>query len=202
MMSLDENLNKADRSDRHQQALDQFVLYWGEMASSWGINKTMAQIHALLYAEQEPMDTDTIMQELGISRGNASMNLRKLLDWGLIHKVNREGERREYFTAEKDVWNMAARIIRERQRMEITPIKENLKECLQMVDGRDSKAVSEAAFRERIQNFVSFLELFEDFTKAILPYVSEKNLNSLQKFVSFARKRNLLKGRPEDHLPL
>lgn len=201
-MSLDENLNKADRSDSHQQALDQFVLYWGEMASSWGINKTMAQIHALLYAEHEPMDTDTIMQELGISRGNASMNLRKLLDWGLIHKVNREGERREYFTAEKDVWNMAARIIRERQRMEITPIKENLKECLQMVDGKDSKAVSEAAFRERIQNFVSFLELFEDFTKAILPYVSEKNLNSLQKFVSFARKRNLLKGRPEDHLPL
>ncbi len=201
-MPQHDNIQDMNRSDSHQQALDQFVLYWGEMASSWGINKTMAQIHALLYAEQEPMDTDTIMEELSISRGNASMNLRKLLDWGLIHKVNREGERREYFTAEKDVWNMAARIIRERQRMEITPIKENLKECLQMVDGKDSKAASEAAFRERIQNFVSFLELFEDFTKAILPYVSEKNLNSLQKFVSFARKRNLLKGRPEDHLPL
>lgn len=201
-MSQDEKNHIVDRSEGHQQALDQFVLYWGEMASSWGINKTMAQIHALLYAEQEPMDTDTIMHELSISRGNANMNLHKLLDWGLIHKVNREGERREYFTAEKDVWNMAAQIIRERQRMEITPIKENLKECLRMVDSKDTNAVSEAAFRERIQNFVSFLELFEGFTKAILPYVSDKNLSSLQKFVSFARKRNLLKGRPEDHLPL
>jgi DNA-binding transcriptional regulator GbsR (MarR family) len=201
-MSQDEKNHSVNRSDGHQQALDQFVLYWGEMASSWGINKTMAQIHALLYAEQEPMDTDSIMAELSISRGNANMNLRKLLEWGLIHKVIREGERREYFTAEKDVWNMAARIIRERQRMEITPIKENLKECLNMFDDKSANAESEAAFKERIQNFVSFLELFEGFTKAILPYVSEKNLSSLQKFVSFARKRNLLKGRPEDHLPL
>lgn len=201
-MSQDEKNHIVDRSKGHQQALDQFVLYWGEMASSWGINKTMAQIHALLYAEQEPMDTDTIMNELSISRGNANMNLRKLVDWGLVHKVNREGKRREYFTAEKDVWNMAAQIIRERQRMEITPIKENLRECLNMVGSKESNAASEAAFRDRIQNFVSFLELFEGFTGAVLPYVSEKNLSSLHKFVSFARKRNLLKGRPEDHLPL
>ena len=201
-MNQEEKGHSVNRSEGHQEALDQFVLYWGEMASSWGINKTMAQIHALLYAEQEPIDTDRIMRELKISRGNANMNLHKLLDWGLIHKVTKEGERREYFTAEKDVWNMAARIIRERQRLEITPIKENLKECLRLIDVDAPNASSEAAFRERIQNFVSFLELFEDFTKAILPYVSEKNLNSLQKFVSFARKRNLLKGRPEDHLPL
>jgi hypothetical protein len=97
---------------------------------------------------------------------------------------------------------MAAQIIRERQRMEITPIKENLRECLNMVGSKESNAASEATFRDRIQNFVSFLELFEGFTEAVLPYVSEKNLSSLHKFVSFARKRNLLKGRPEDHLPL
>jgi len=195
-------MSSTNRTPNHQQALDQFVLYWGEMASSWGINKTMAQIHALLYAEQEPMDTDTIMQELDISRGNANMNLRKLHEWGLVHKINKDGERREFFTAEKDVWNMAARIIQQRQRMEITPIKENLKECLNTVDADDAGSKTEAEFRERIQSFVSFLELFEDFTRAILPYVSQKNLQSLQKFVSFARKRNLLKGRPEDHLPL
>ena len=195
-------MSSTNRTPNHQQALDQFVLYWGEMASSWGINKTMAQIHALLYAEQEPMDTDTIMMELDISRGNANMNLRKLHEWGLVHKINKEGERREFFTAEKDVWNMAARIIQQRQRMEITPIKENLKECLNTVDADDAGSKTEAEFRQRIQSFVSFLELFEDFTRAILPYVSQKNLQSLQKFVSFARKRNLLKGRPEDHLPL
>jgi DNA-binding transcriptional regulator GbsR (MarR family) len=190
------------RKDRHQQALDQFVLYWGEMASSWGINKTMAQIHALLYAELEPMDTDTIMRELRISRGNANMNLRKLNDWGLVHKVSVEGDRKDYFIAEKDVWNMAFRIIRERQRLEVTPIKENLKDCIQTLNQDKEQDQAERAFQERITNFVSFLELFEDFTRAILPYVSEKNLNSLQKFVAFARKRNLLKGRPEDHLPL
>jgi DNA-binding transcriptional regulator GbsR (MarR family) len=190
------------RKDRHQQALDQFVLYWGEMASSWGINKTMAQIHALLYAELEPMDTDTIMRELRISRGNANMNLRKLNDWGLVHKVSVEGDRKDYFIAEKDVWNMAFRIIRERQRLEVTPIKENLKDCIHTLNQDKEQDKAERAFQERITNFVSFLELFEDFTRAILPYVSEKNLNSLQKFVAFARKRNLLKGRPEDHLPL
>ncbi len=195
-------MSEKPRNEAHQQALEQFVLYWGEMASSWGINKTMAQIHALLYAEAEPMDTDTVMEELKISRGNANMNLRKLQEWGLVHKVHREGERREFFTAEKDVWNMAARIIQERQRLEIKPIKENLKECLDLVKEGQTANPSEKEFRERIGNFVSFLELFEDFTRAILPYVSQKNLTSLQKFVSFARKRNLLKGRPEDHLPL
>lgn len=195
-------MSQETRNEAHQKALEQFVLYWGEMASSWGINKTMAQIHALLYAEAEPMDTDTVMHELNISRGNANMNLRKLQEWGLVHKVHREGERREFFTAEKDVWNMAARIIQERQRLEIKPIKENLKECLDMVEGAQAANSSEKEFRQRIGNFVSFLELFEDFTRAILPYVSQKNLESLQKFVSFARKRNLLKGRPEDHLPL
>lgn len=190
------------RNDRHQQALDQFVLYWGEMASSWGINKTMAQIHALLYAESAPMDTDTIMQVLHISRGNANMNLRKLNEWGLIHKVSMEGDRKDYFIAEKDVWNMAFRIIRERQRLEISPVKEKLKECIQTLESNTEQDLAEKAFQERITNFVSFLELFEDFTRAILPYVSEKNLSSLQKFVSFARERNLLKGRPEDHLPI
>jgi DNA-binding transcriptional regulator GbsR (MarR family) len=201
-MSEASSSNKKIRSQAHQEALEQFVLYWGEMASSWGINKTMAQIHALLYADPEPMDTETVMMELDISRGNANMNLRKLLEWGLIHKVNKDGERREFFTAEKDVWNMAARIIQERQRLEITPIKENLKQCLSTMDEDVTRLDSEKAFRERIQNFVSFLELFEDFTRALLPYVTQKNLDSLQKFVSFARKRNLLKGRPEDHLPM
>jgi len=97
---------------------------------------------------------------------------------------------------------MAFRIIRERQRLEITPVKENLKDCIHTLDQDNEQDQAERAFQERIANFVSFLELFEDFTRAILPYVSEKNLNSLQKFVAFARKRNLLKGRPEDHLPL
>lgn len=75
-------------SNSYQQAVDQFVELWGNMASSWGINKTMSQIHALLYAESHPMDTDAIMTKLDISRGNANMNLHRLLEWELIKKVN------------------------------------------------------------------------------------------------------------------
>ena len=78
------------------------------MASAWGINKTMAQIHALLYAENEPLDTDTIMEQLSISRGNANMNLRNLVQWQLVNKVHFKGKRKDYYTAEKDVWNIVA----------------------------------------------------------------------------------------------
>jgi len=93
----------AEHSPLHKEALDQFVLLWGEMASAWGINKTMAQIHALLYVEANPLDTDAIMSQLDISRGNANMNLRNLLKWQLIHKVHFKGSRKDYYTAEKEV---------------------------------------------------------------------------------------------------
>src|SRR5690554_3428848 len=109
------------KSEVHQQAIEQFVLLWGEMASAWGINKTMAQIHALLYAEGEPLHTDSIMEQLSISRGNANMNLRNLLQWNLIHKVHFKGQRKDYYTAEKDVWNIVAILVHERQQREITP---------------------------------------------------------------------------------
>ena len=77
----------------HREALSRFVLFWGEMASRWGINRTMAQIHALLYAAETPMDTDEIMKQLQISRGNANMNLRSLINWDLVRKVHQSGSR-------------------------------------------------------------------------------------------------------------
>src|SRR5699024_6004840 len=123
-----------DRSALHEEALEQFILLWGEMASAWGINKTMAQIHALLYAEADPLDTDAIMHQLDISRGNANMNLRSLLQWQLIHKVHFKGKRKDYYSAEKDVWNIVATIIRERQQREVSPITRNLDECLALFD--------------------------------------------------------------------
>src|SRR5699024_7026218 len=121
-----------DRSPLHEEALEQFVLLWGEMASAWGINKTMAQIHALLYAEEEPLDTDTIMAHLDISRGNANMNLRNLLQWQLIHKIHFKGERKDFYTADKDVWSIVSTIGRERQQREIEPIRRNLEKTLKI----------------------------------------------------------------------
>ena len=80
-----------------------FIRRWGEMAASWGISRTMAEIHALLFLASEAQCTDDVMEHLAVSRGSASMNLRELVNWGLIHRVHRRGDRKEYFEGEKDV---------------------------------------------------------------------------------------------------
>lgn len=186
--------NDSPKSESHQQAIDQFVLLWGEMASAWGINKTMAQIHALLYAESEPLDTDAIMQQLSISRGNANMNLRSLLHWQLVQKVHFKGERRDFYTAEKDVWNIVAILIRERHQREIEPIQQNLAETLEMFEEDSTEEPREAEFKERLENFVEFLEMFDRFTKALLPYINKKNLTFLKHLVKLAEAHQSLKG--------
>lgn len=184
-----------NRSLTHQQAVDQFVLLWGEMASAWGINKTMAQIHALLYAESEPLDTDTIMKQLSISRGNANMNLRNLIHWQLIQKVHFKGKRKDYYTAEKDVWNIVAIIVRERHHREIDPIKESLTETLQLFEQNGEVLADEVEFRKRIEEFIEFLEMFERFTSALLPYINRKNLTFLKHLVKIAEAHQSLKGK-------
>ncbi len=183
-----------ERSERFREASKQFVLLWGEMASAWGINKTMAQIHALLYAERDPLDTDTIMDRLHISRGNANMNLRSLMQWQLINKVQFKGKRKDYYTAEKDVWNIVAVLIDERQQREISPIQQSLVECLELFDNGEELTEEEVGFKERIENFVEFLEMFDRFTKAMLPYINKKNLNFLKKLVKLAEAHQSLKG--------
>ncbi|MEX0662674.1 MAG: hypothetical protein WEA58_14075 [Balneolaceae bacterium] len=183
-----------ERSDIYNQASEQFVLLWGEMASAWGINKTMAQIHALLYAESEPLDTDTIMKQLEISRGNANMNLRNLVKWQLITKVHFKGQRKDFYTAEKDVWNIVALLINERQQREIEPIHQNLISCLELFDDKETLTKEEEDFKERIQRFVEFLEMFDRFTKAMLPYINKKNLKFLKQLVKLAEAHQTLKG--------
>lgn len=105
---------------------NEFIAHWGVLGSSWGINRTMAQIHALLIVSVEPMTYEEIMDELKISRGNANSNLRELLSWGLIKKVIYPGDRKEYFEAYKDVWKMFTTVARERKRREIEPALEVL----------------------------------------------------------------------------
>ena len=164
------------------------------MASAWGINKTMAQIHALLYAENEPLDTDAIMQQLSISRGNANMNLRNLIHWQLIQKVHFKGERKDFYTAEKDVWNIVAILIRERHQREIEPIRENLTQALHTFDQESGESETEVEFKERLENFVEFLDMFDRFTKALLPYINKKNLTFLKHLVKLAEAHQSLKG--------
>lgn len=110
------------------EAKNKFVQTWGALGSQWGINKTMAQIHALLMVSNEPISMEDIMEELQISRGNASMNLRALMDWGIVYKEYKAGERREFFIAEKDLDELAVKIARERSKREIKPALKVLKE--------------------------------------------------------------------------
>jgi DNA-binding transcriptional regulator GbsR (MarR family) len=195
-MTQNSNLSaEPDKSLSHQRAVDQFVLLWGEMASAWGINKTMAQIHALLYAESQPLDTDTIMKQLSISRGNANMNLRNLIHWQLIQKVHFKGKRKDFYTAEQDVWNIVSIIVKERHQREIDPIKESLTETLQLFERDSDMLPDEIAFKERIEEFIEFLEMFERFTEALLPYINKKNLTFLKHLVKIAEAHQSLKGK-------
>jgi DNA-binding transcriptional regulator GbsR (MarR family) len=107
-------------------AQEQFVQAWGQMGPSWGISRTMAEVHALLYITGKPLNTDGVMERLGISRGNASMSLRALVEWGLIGRVHIRGDRKEYFQADQDAWSMARAVIRERLRREIMPLLASL----------------------------------------------------------------------------
>ena len=105
-----------------QEGKQMFIESWGKMASDWGINRTMAQVHALLLVAPEAICADEVMGELSISRGNANMNLRALMDWGLVHKKLKSGERKEYFYAEKDMWTVVRQIITHRKKKELEPM--------------------------------------------------------------------------------
>ncbi len=129
-----------------EEAKSQFIQSWGVLGTQWGINRTMAQIHALLLVMPDPMHAEDIMEALQISRGNANMNLRDLMTWGLVDKVLKPGERREYFSAEKDIWKVSMRIVRERRKRELDPMLQIL-EGLKDIDGdpkdKDIKAFSD-----------------------------------------------------------
>ncbi|HVT83867.1 MAG TPA: MarR family transcriptional regulator [Chitinophagaceae bacterium] len=104
------------------EAKQQFISSWGAFGTHWGINRTMAQIHALLLVSPDPLTQDDIMEELNISRGNTNMNIRELIDWGLVERVLLPGERKEYFSAEKDIWKVVRQIVKERKKRELEPM--------------------------------------------------------------------------------
>ncbi|RFZ91802.1 transcriptional regulator [Mucilaginibacter conchicola] len=114
------------------EAKQKFIDTWGKLASEWGINRTMAQVHALLLITPEALTTEQVMEELSISRGNANMTLRDLIGWGLIEKQLKPGERKEYFFADKDIWNIARQVAKERRKRELEPLLKVLGELEQV----------------------------------------------------------------------
>jgi DNA-binding transcriptional regulator GbsR (MarR family) len=175
-------------SERGRHALDEFVRLWGEMASQWGINRTMAQIHALLYATAEPLDTDEIMERLQISRGNANMNLRGLVDWNLVRKTHQPGSRKDYFVAEEDVWTISTTIIEERQRREIKPVQDALDGVALELRASNPTAEADSALADRVEALVDIMEIFDGFTQALLPLVSGRNSEKVRRVTRFASK--------------
>jgi len=116
------SLSKAQVKAQLIDSQDRFIASWGRMGSVWGISRTMAEVHALLYITGTPMCTDEIMDRLGVSRGNVSMSVRSLLEWAVIEKVRLPGDRKEYYQAEQDVWSMLRAIARERIKREVDPL--------------------------------------------------------------------------------
>ncbi|TFF35791.1 GbsR/MarR family transcriptional regulator [Mucilaginibacter psychrotolerans] len=130
------------------EAKGKFIEAWGKLGSEWGINRTMAQVHALLLVSPAALTTEEIMEELKISRGNANMTLRDLINWGLVEKQHKAGERKEYFFADKDTWNIARQVAKERRKRELDPIIKILDE-LSKVEG-DSKDEAFKTFNKSV----------------------------------------------------
>src|SRR5436305_15219463 len=166
------NVSANDPDQQLKTAQDLFIGRWGEMGQTWGINRTMAEIHAFLYITGLPQCTDDVMERLNISRGNASMSLRALCDWGIIRRLHKRGERREYFESLSDVWEMFSIIAAERKRREMDPVLETIKQCQRMLDqtviGKSAaKQEAIAVTRQRLQGMEEFMvvtnKIFQQF---------------------------------------
>ena len=149
------------------RAQDQFILEWGRMSSSWGINRTMAQIHALLFITAKPLTVDEIMERLLISRGNASMSLRDLMEWGIVRRFRRPGERKDTYTSESDPWLMFVRVVRERKRRELDPTAQAIRECIAMLP-KPNKSSDGVLFSERLSGLLEVFNLLDAVYESVL----------------------------------
>jgi len=147
------------------EAKDKFVQAWGTFSSNWGINRTMAQVHALLLVSPESLCADDIIEQLQISRGNANMNIRALIDWGLVYKELKTGERREYFVAEKDMWIVVRQIIMHRKKKELEPALKILEE-VQNIEGEGKE-------KDEFVSMIQDIELFSRKADVLLDKLIE-----------------------------
>jgi len=136
--------------------LEKFILHWGEMGTRWGVNRTVAQMHALLFASPQPMTADELATTLSVARSNVSISLRELQAWGLIRVVHVMGDRKDHYEAIKDVWEMLHIILEERKSREIDPTLTVLRECV--VEARDDPKVDDST-SDRIAEMQEFFEV-------------------------------------------
>lgn len=159
----------------------EFLAKWGALGPAWGVSRTMSQVHALLMVSPEPQNTDEIMQALRISRGNAHANIKELCDWGLLRKVTRPGDRRDYYEAEKDVWRVVQCITRARKRKELEPVLETLGACLDQTRGL--KDAESRAFRKQLMELQRFTRLGDRLMERVSRGPSSRILPWLTRFL-------------------
>lgn len=135
--------------------MQRYVLHWGEMGTRWGTNRTVAQIHALLYLAGGPLNAEEIVETLGVARSNVSTSLKELLAWGLVRLVHRPGDRRDHFEARGDPWDMLMIIVEGRKRREIDPTIEMLAAC---VDEAEADQETPAEVKARLRDMQGFLQ--------------------------------------------
>jgi HTH-type transcriptional regulator, glycine betaine synthesis regulator len=160
---------KIAKLKRLQEVEDEFVDLWDNMSSLWGISPTMARIHGLLYITGAALSMDDIMDRLAISRGNVSMNLSKLLEWGLVRRIHKRGDRREYYESLSDVWEMFALVAAQRKRREIDPILSTLRRCKEQLSpdvlGAPAEEPAAQGRLERVQELLTLLSRMESLAQ-------------------------------------
>jgi DNA-binding transcriptional regulator GbsR (MarR family) len=135
-----------------EEAKLKFIQTWGALGSNWGISKTMAQVHALLMISKEPLSAEEIMETLNISRGNTNMTVRSLIDWGLVYREIKTGDRREFFRGEKDIYLVGKQIVKIRREREVQPVIQLLN-SLQDIDEKNAETVE---FKQQMQEIADF----------------------------------------------
>jgi DNA-binding transcriptional regulator GbsR (MarR family) len=157
-------------------AQDRFIAAWGQMGSTWGISRTMAEVHALLFIVGQPLCTDDVMERLAISRGNASMSLRALVDWGIVSREHKRGDRKEYFVAEQEPWAIIKSVVQERFRREIHPVLAVLAEIRDTTEpsltGADRADVGE--HNKRLDSMIDVLQTIDQVGEKFLDLPAEE----------------------------
>ncbi len=165
-----------------EEIKQQFVQAWGVLGTSWGISRSMAQVHALLLLNKGELSTEEIREELKLSRGNVNMVLRDLIGWNLIYKQTKPGDRKEYFIAEHDIWQIAVRIITERKKREIMPAKQTVK--VLMNNTADAKDAEQLHIKTMLSELSSFIEQMDSLSDLLLKAERNKLLKNVLKLMS------------------
>jgi len=140
--------------------MERYVLHWGEMGQRWGVNRSVAQIHALLYLSPQPITAEEIAETLGLARSNVSTSLKELQGWQLVTLTHLLGDRRDHFESKKDLWELLLTIVEERKRREIDPTLTMLRQCL--LEAEEDKETP-AEIKERIAGMLTFIETLSDW---------------------------------------